>query len=170
MFSGESRFSSADSEPKFSESSQALLWRIPVYQCFWELQITRKNNWVTCFNCSKVFIYEFPQTKYKQTRRNFPRLRVLSYRLNKIWSIDLADLQSVQLFNNGGRYYLVAVDTLSRYLRFEAMKDKYAVLNEVLQLLQFRIVKSKAERNFEVGTLWVIVKNFGFFQIFWKFS
>ena len=84
-------------------------------------------------------------TKLKQTRRNFPRLKVLSYRLNEIWSIDLADMQSVESFNNGVRYLLVAVETLSRYLRVEPMKDKYATTTK--QAFCRMIAKRKGFKN-----------------------
>ena len=40
-------------------------------------------------------------TKFKQARRNFTRLKVQSYRLNEIWSIDLADMQQLSEFNQG---------------------------------------------------------------------
>ena len=66
-------------------------------------------------------------TKFRQARRNFKRLTVLTYRLNEIWSLDLADKQSIASSNGGIRYLLVAVDTLSRYLRVEAMRNKNAI-------------------------------------------
>ena len=54
-------------------------------------------------------------------------VKVLTYRLNEIWSLDLADMQSIASRNGGFRYLLVAVDTLSRYLRVEAMRNKNAI-------------------------------------------
>ena len=36
-------------------------------------------------------------TKFKQARRNFTGLKVQSYRLNEIWSIDLADMQQLSI-------------------------------------------------------------------------
>ena len=65
-------------------------------------------------------------TKFKQTRHRFPRLKVQSYRLKEIWCLDLADMQSLSADNRKTRYLLVAVDTLSRFLRVQPMKDKYA--------------------------------------------
>ena len=65
-------------------------------------------------------------TKFKQARQRFLRFKVQSYRINEIWSIDLADMQSIASENKNVRYLLVAVDTLSRYLRVEPMKDKNA--------------------------------------------
>ena len=66
-------------------------------------------------------------TKFRQGRRNFKLLKVLTYRLNEIWSLDLADMQSIASRNGGIRYLLVADDTLSRYLRVEAMQNKNAI-------------------------------------------
>lgn len=65
-------------------------------------------------------------TKFKLTRKKFPRLKVISYRLNEIWSIDLADMQRLASSNGGVRYLLVAVDALSRYLWVEGIKVKTA--------------------------------------------
>ena len=54
-------------------------------------------------------------TKFKLTGKRFVRLKVASYRLNEIWSIDLANMQKLAASNNGIRYLFVAVDVLSRY-------------------------------------------------------
>ena len=66
-------------------------------------------------------------TKFKQTRNQFQRLKVQSYRLNEIWSIDLADMQKLSRFNNGTNYIFVAVDTLSRYVWALPLKNKTAI-------------------------------------------
>ena len=55
-------------------------------------------------------------TKFKQTRRRFIRLKMQSFRVNEIWSIDLADIQKLSRANDGVRYLFVAVDTLSKFL------------------------------------------------------
>ena len=65
-------------------------------------------------------------TKFKQTRHRFPRLKIQSYQLNEIWSLDLADMQSLANDKRNTRYLLVTFDTLSRFLRVLTMKDKYA--------------------------------------------
>ena len=63
-------------------------------------------------------------TKLKLTRRRFPRLKVVSYRPNEIWSIDLADMQQLATENSGVRHLFVAVDTLSRFLWVTGLKSK----------------------------------------------
>ena len=63
-------------------------------------------------------------TKFKQTRKRFLRLKVVSYRLNEIWSVDLADMQKLAANNSGIRYLFVAVDALTCYLWVEPLKVK----------------------------------------------
>lgn len=65
-------------------------------------------------------------TKYKTFRKNFPRLKVLAYDINEIWSADLAYVDKLAKYNDGVKYLLVVVDVLSRYLRVEKLKTKQA--------------------------------------------
>lgn len=66
-------------------------------------------------------------TKYRMYRRKFPRLKVIAYRINEIWSVDLAYVNQVAKYNNDVKYLLIAVDVLSRYLRVEPMKNKGSI-------------------------------------------
>ena len=63
-------------------------------------------------------------TKFKLTRKRFPRLKVVSYRLIEVWSIDSADMQQLTTQNSGVRYLFEAVDTLSRFLWVISVKSK----------------------------------------------
>ena len=65
-------------------------------------------------------------TKYRQFRRKFPRLKVISYDIDEIWSIDVAYVDMLAKYNHGVKYLLVAVDVLSRKLRVEPMRSKSA--------------------------------------------
>ena len=56
----------------------------------------------------------------------FPRLKVIVKDINEIWSLDLAYVDNLAKYNRDVKYLLVAVDCLSRYLRVEPMKTKYA--------------------------------------------
>ena len=49
-------------------------------------------------------------TKYRQTQRKFPRLKVIAYEINEIWSIDVAYVDKLAKYNNGVKYLLVAVN------------------------------------------------------------
>ena len=67
-----------------------------------------------------------PYTKYKQFRKTFSRLKAVAYRINEIWSVDVAYMDKIAKHNNGVEYLLVAVDVLSRYLIVQPMKALYA--------------------------------------------
>ena len=63
-------------------------------------------------------------TKFKLTRKRFPKLKVGSYRLNEVWSIDLADMHQLAMQTSRVRFLFVAVDTLSRFLWVIGVKSK----------------------------------------------
>ena len=65
-------------------------------------------------------------TKYRFCRLRFPRLKVIVNDLIEIWSLDLAFVDKLAKYKRGVNYLLVAVDGLSRYLRVEPLKTKYA--------------------------------------------
>ena len=65
-------------------------------------------------------------TKYRAPRKKIPRLKVQAYRINEIWSIDVAHMDKLAKYNNVVKDLLVAVDVLSRFLRVEPMKTKSA--------------------------------------------
>ena len=78
---------------------------------------------------SKVVLYlqsKAPYTKYRQFRKTFPRLKAFAYRINEIWSVDVAYMDKIAQHNNEVKYLLVAVDVISRYLRVQPMKALYA--------------------------------------------
>ena len=50
--------------------------------------------------------------------------------LNEIWSLDLAHVDKLARYNGDVNYLLVAVDSLSQYLRLQPMKSKNATTCE----------------------------------------
>ena len=46
-------------------------------------------------------------TKYRQFRKIFPRLKVVGYRINEIWSMDVAYMDKIAKHNNGVKYLLI---------------------------------------------------------------
>ena len=75
----------------------------------------------------KMYLETKPSfTKYRSRRLRFPKLKVIVNNLNEIWSVDLAFVDKLAKYNSGLKYLLVAVDCLSRYLRVEPLKTKYA--------------------------------------------
>ena len=55
-----------------------------------------------------------------------PRLKVIVYDIDEIWSLDLAFVDKLAQYNHDVKYLLVAVDCMSRYLRVQPLKSKYA--------------------------------------------
>ena len=65
-------------------------------------------------------------TKHKKYRKKFPTLKVFAYDINEVLSLDLAHVDKLAKENKDVKYLLAAVDCLSRYLRVEPLKPKYA--------------------------------------------
>ena len=75
----------------------------------------------------KHFLHTKPSyTKYRTVRRKIARFKVIVYDINEIWSIDLAYVDKLAKHNKDIKYLLVAVDCMSRYLRVQPLKSKYA--------------------------------------------
>ena len=65
-------------------------------------------------------------TKYRTVFRKTPRLKLIAYDIDKIWLIDLAYVNKLADYNKNNKYPVVAVDCMSRYLRVQPLKSKYA--------------------------------------------
>ena len=66
-------------------------------------------------------------TKFRAGRNKFNRLKVQCYRINEIWSGDLADMHQLARDNNNKKFLLIFVDCLSRFLRVEPIESKSAI-------------------------------------------
>ena len=63
-------------------------------------------------------------TLHKPIRRRFRRNRVIVGSIDQQWQMDLADMQSMQKFNDGYRYLLVCIDVFSKYACLVPLKNK----------------------------------------------
>ena len=63
-------------------------------------------------------------TLHKPIQRRFRRNRVLVGGIDELWQMDLADMQSMQKFNDGYRYLLVCIDVFSKYAWVIPLKNK----------------------------------------------
>ena len=89
------------------------------------------NNLIKASNLSrkkvKHFLHTEPSyTKYRSVIRKTPRLKVIVYDIDEIWSLDLAFVDKLAQYNHDVKYLLVAVDCMSRYLRVQPLKSKHA--------------------------------------------
>ena len=75
----------------------------------------------------KHFLHTEPAyTKCRTVIRKTLRLKVIVYDIDKIWSLDLAFGDKLAQYNHDVKYLLVAVECMSRYLRVQPLKSKYA--------------------------------------------
>ena len=56
-----------------------------------------------------------PYTRFKRARRRFEHDRIFVQGLDEQWSIDLISIIPLERYNDGYKYILTAVDTLSKY-------------------------------------------------------
>ena len=108
-----------------------------------------RQNLIKATKCSPKQVDKYlhaseTYTKFKMAKKRFIRLKVISYRLNEIWSIDLADMQQLARDNSGIKYLFVAVDTLSRFLWASGMKSKTS--KECADVLK-KIIASNSRRT-----------------------
>ena len=75
----------------------------------------------------KHFLHTEPAyPKYRIVIRKTPRLKVIVYDIDEIWSLDLAFVDKLAQYNHDVKYLPVAVDCMYRYLRVQPLKSKYA--------------------------------------------
>ena len=84
---------------------------------------------------TKIFFDEIYSTP---PRKNYPTNKVISNRIDEIWSIDLADFLDYKTSNNKGfRYIFIIIDNFSKYLWAIPLKNKYSqtITNEFSNIL-----------------------------------
>ena len=87
-------------------------------------------------------------TLHKPARRHFKRNRVIVGGIDQQWQMDLADMQSMQKFNEGYRYLLVCIDVLSKYAWVIPLKNKTG-----LSLVEaFKIILSSGRKPEKIMT------------------
>ena len=94
---------------------------------FGSVQILKEQSKISRSKVKLFFQHKEPAyTKYRTFRRKTPRLNVIVYDIDEIWSIDLAYVSKLADYLKNIKYFIVAVDCMSRYLRVQLLKSKYA--------------------------------------------
>ena len=71
--------------------------------------------------------YQIANGLHKPIIRKFKKRKVYSSFRDNIWSVDLADMQSVSKYNKGIKYLLCAIDIFSKCAWVVPLKDKKAI-------------------------------------------
>jgi transposase InsO family protein len=77
-------------------------------------------------------------TLHKPRRKKFKRNKFLISGIDDLWSSDLAVMQNIARYNDGVKYLLVTIDSLSKFAWVLPLKKKTAdaVTNAIIDLLQ----------------------------------
>lgn len=62
----------------------------------------------------------------RDVKRKYRRRRVVVSGVDSQWGTDLANVENLEKFNDGIKYWLVVIDVFSKYLFVETLKDKKA--------------------------------------------
>ena len=71
--------------------------------------------------------YQPANELHKPIIRTFNKRKVYSSFRDRIWGVDLADMQSLSKYNKGNKYLLCAIDLFSKYVCVAPIKDKKGV-------------------------------------------
>ena len=66
--------------------------------------------------------YQLANELYRQIIKKFKRQKVYSSFRDNIWSVNLADMQSLSKYNKGIKYLLCAIDLFSKYCSLKRQK------------------------------------------------
>ena len=70
---------------------------------------------------------QFASELHRHIIRKFKRRKVYSSFRDNIWSVDLADMQSLSKYNKGIKYLLCAIDIFSKYAWVVPLKGKRGI-------------------------------------------
>ena len=93
---------------------------------FGSVQKLQRNTILQPRKVKQFLVTKNAHTKYIGFRKRFTLSKVVAYGIDEIRSLDLAHVDKMSKQNAGMKYLLIAVDYLSRYLRIEPLKSKYA--------------------------------------------
>ena len=88
--------------------------------------------------------YQLANELHRQIIRKFKRRKVYLSFTNNIWSVDLADMQSMSKYNKGIKYLLCAIDLFSKYKWIVPLKGRRGI--SIVNAFQKIILKGKPNK------------------------
>ena len=92
---------------------------------------------------------------HKPIIRSFKKRKVYSSFRDNIWSVDLADMQSLSKYNKGIKYLLCVIDLFSKYAWVVTIKDKKGT-SIVTAFKKIISKKKKKENQIKYGLIKVV--------------
>ena len=83
----------------------------------------------------------FASEIHKRAVKKFRRRKVIVQKIDEIWALDLASLESLANYNDGYKYMLCVIDVFSKFAWAVPLKNKTAAT--VLTAIQSIVKKSK---------------------------
>lgn len=109
---------------------------------------------------------------HKIPRKKFQRERILVYRKNELFEMDLADMtEPIAKENDGFRYIFMCIDVLSKFLYATPIQNKkpetiMRVLKDLFKKVTPRFIRSDFGGEFSAHTVQKFIKDQGIVQYF----
>ena len=75
-------------------------------------------------NVKDFLIRQDAYTLHRPIKHRFRRRQIFTKGIDDLWQVDLVDMQSLALYNDGLKYLLTCIDTFSKYAWVRPLKNK----------------------------------------------
>ena len=127
------------------------------------------NNVVKLSGLPRVKVSQFllskpSYTKFRNRRRNFPRLQVEARFINDIWCMDLAQVDKLSSWNSDTKFLMVSLEVFSRFVHLQPMNTNAGTTRAA----PIRMCSDQGKNLMSPKKLWVD-RGKEFFVDFWDF-
>ena len=97
-------------------------------------------------NIKDFVISQDTYTLHKPIRHSFRRRQIFSKGIDDLWQVDLVDMQSLVLHNDGVNYLLTCIDTFSKYVWVRSLKKKSGLCVKEAFVSIYRPIKARSSK------------------------
>ena len=100
--------------------------------------------------------YQLANEVHKPITRKFKKRKVYSFFGDKIWSVDLADMQSLSKYNKGIKYLMCTIDLFDKYAWVVPIKDEKGVSTvNAFKKVILKGSEAESKRQIKPNKIWV---------------
>jgi len=119
----------------------------------------KQNKKIKLNDVEKWLCSQSTYTLHKSARVNFKTRRVIVYKIDEQWQMDLVDLSKLSRYNSSYKYILVCIDIFSKYAWIVPLKSKSASeLKEAIQTIFDKDQRQPEVLQTDKGTEFLNVK------------